>query len=1004
MAPSPSVEERLLDQLHDWDEWARGYAGWPAPVRLEPPFRPFAGHELLYLPVHDDGRRPTIMSQFVDALLGRQRPEVPALPPAPVTPPKPETLDELPLRTFDAAISRDYALRDDTAAALLMSLSGARLGVAFEIVGTREGAVVQVSCRMPDEAVLRRSLATYCPGVVLTEASDRLRDFLMEYPEHPVAVAHLALAREFFIPLAYPGKLSPDPLLAVFAALDDVAEGELAAMQVLLEPARQPWAPSIVRAVTNSEGEDFFSNAPEITKLAKRKALQPLFGVVLRVLAAGEDEYAIRSRFVRLATAIGQFEAPDRNSFLVVNEDRFDDEDFLLDTFLRRSHRSGMLLSLEELLPLVHFPAVAQTSLRVLGRETRRTKAAPPQKAGVPIGVNVHAGRSIEVSLDAERLRRHIHVIGASGSGKSNLLLELLKEDIRQGGGVALLDPHGDLVDDLLARIPDSRQKDVILFDPSDEEWPVGMNVLQAHSDVERTLLASDLVGIFRRLSTSWGDQMHTVFAQAIQAMLESRSGGTVADLRRFLVDPEFRREFLRTIEDEETVFYWTKQYPLLRGRPESPILTRLDAFLRPRLIRNMVTQRETRLDFRRVMDEGKIFLAKLAQGAIGEENAALLGSFLVAKFHQVAMSRQDTALASRRTFLLAIDEFQHFVTPSMASLLTGARKFALGLALSHQDLHQLQSRDTEVYHAVLANAGTRICFRLSDHDAKQLAEGFSAFTPEDLRTLPVGEAICRFGAADRDFNLAVPLADPVDEAEVAARRERIRALSRAAYVRKLDREKPSEPPRQAELTPEAEKPQAPPTPAPRPPAERRRPEPPKERPAAPLGRGGPQHKYLQSLVKQIGEAHGYRATIEYPLPGSESVDVLLERDGHRIACEISIASTADYEAGNLRKCLAAGFEEVVLLAPDEKKLRKLEAALLERVPAEDRRRVAFLTPEELLARLAAAHRPPEETKVGGYSVRVSYRSPSAGADAERKRTIASVLAKSLGKLNDNED
>jgi hypothetical protein len=1001
MAISPSVEERLLDQLHDWDEWARGYPGWPSPVRLEPPFRRFPGHELPYLPVHDDGWRPTVMSQFVDSLLGRQRNPAPPLPPAITRPPDPEPLDDATLRTFDAVLSREYALRDDAAGAFLMSLSGARGGIAFEIVGTSEGAVVQVSCRTPDEAVLRRSLATYCPGVTLTEGPDRLRDFIMEYPETPVAVAHLALAREFFIPLAYPGKLSPDPLLAVFAALDDIPQGELAAMQALFEPARQPWAPSIIRAVTNSEGEDFFWNAPEVTKLAKRKALQPLYGVVLRILAAGETEYDIRSRFVRLATALSQFEAPDRNGFLIVNEDRLDDEDFLLDTLLRRSHRSGMLLSLEELLPLVHFPAVAGTSLRIVGRETRRTKAAPsPHPAGVAIGVNVHAGRSTPIHLDAERLRRHIHVVGASGSGKSNLLLELLAEDIRQGGGVALLDPHGDLVDDLVVRIPASRQKDVILFDPSDEEWPVGMNVLQAHSDVERTLLASDLVGIFRRLSTSWGDQMHTVLAQAIQAMLESKSGGTIADLRRFLVDPECRREFLATTEDEETIFYWTKQYPLLRGRPESPILTRLDAFLRPRLIRNIVVQKNTPLDFRKIMDDGKIFLAKLAQGAIGEENAALLGSFLVAKFHQVAMSRQNTALESRRTFLLAIDEFQHFVTPSMASLLTGARKFALGLALSHQDLHQLQSRDAEVYHAVLANAGTRICFRLSDHDAKQLAEGFSFFTADDLRTLPVGEAICRFGTADRDFNLAVPLAKPIDGVEAAARRERIRSLSRAAYARKLDRDKPLDAPQPKPATPEAKEPREP-TPAPQPRAERQRHERSMERLAPPLGRGGPQHKYLQSLIKQIGEAHGCRATIEYPLPGNESVDVLLERDGYRIACEISVASTAGYEAGNLRKCLASGFDEVFLLAAEEKKLRKLETSLGAVLTGDERRRVAFVTAEEFLARLAAANRPPEDMTVGGYNVRVSYRPPAAGEGGNRQQTIASVLAGSLRKLTE---
>src|SRR5262249_6373010 len=216
------------------------------------------------------------------------------------------------------------------------------------------------------------------------------------------------------------------------------------------------------------------------------------------------------------------------------------------------------------------------------------------------------------------------------------------------------------------------------------------------HSELERTLLASDLVSVFRRLSTSWGDQMTSVLGNAVLAFLESDRGGTLADLRRFLIEPDFRREFLTTVRDREIVYYWQKEFSFLAGRPQAPLLTRLDTFLRPKTIRYIVAQKDSRLDLRRAMDEGGVVLARLSQGAIGEENAYLLGTLLVSKLQQLAMSRQEQRESERRNFYLYIDEFQNFITPSMASILSGARKYRLGLILAHQDLRQLSSEDTQ--------------------------------------------------------------------------------------------------------------------------------------------------------------------------------------------------------------------------------------------------------------------------------------------------------------------
>ena len=299
-----------------------------------------------------------------------------------------------------------------------------------------------------------------------------------------------------------------------------------------------------------------------------------------------------------------------------------------------------MILGSDELVSLVHLPSSSVRSHKLV-RETKKTKPAPRivQNNEAILGVNYHEGRERIVSLSPEQRTRHTHIIGASGTGKSHLLLSLLIQDLRAGNGFAVLDPHGDLIDRLLPYIPESRFDDVILFDPADEQHPIGFNILQAHSTLEKQLLSSDLVAVFKRLSTSWGDQMTSVLGNAILAFLESEKGGTLADMRRFLVEKEFRRAFLKSVTDHEVLYYWKKEFPLLSGRPQAPLLTRLDTFLRPKLIRHIVAQKENKLDFGHIMNSGKILLAKLAQGAIGEENSYLLGSLLVSKFYQLALS-----------------------------------------------------------------------------------------------------------------------------------------------------------------------------------------------------------------------------------------------------------------------------------------------------------------------------------------------------------------------------
>ena len=321
-------------------------------------------------------------------------------------------------------------------------------------------------------------------------------------------------------------------------------------------------------------------------------------------------------------------------------------------------------------------------------------------------------------------------------------------------------------------------------------------------------------------------------------------------------------------------------------------------------------------------------------------------------------MSRQELRESERRNFYLYIDEFQNFVTPSMAAILSGARKYRLGLILAHQDLRQLWDRDTAVASSVISNPCTRVCFRLGDFDAKKLEEGFSFFDARDLQSLGVGEAICRVERAEHDFNLKTLPLPKVDLETARARRERLVALSRERYARRREEvvaetavasvEAVPQPAPLKARTREARREHKTPRPVgaatgPEVGSQITSPE------SALLGRGGQQHKYLQQLIRRMAESKGYRATVEKQiLDGLGSVDVALEKEGCSIACEISVTSTTDQEVGNIQKCLAAGFEHVVLVSSDKKVLGKARVAISTALNKDQVKRVAFLTPEEL--------------------------------------------------------
>jgi predicted DNA-binding transcriptional regulator AlpA len=776
---------KLTRAFYEWELRGRGWTRYPHRVALEPAFEAFAGHDVSAEEPNDDGRHHSWLSAFVERF------REPVL----YKDSLPEETEEAPRGSAsEAEDPGDYAefliasppgsrISQTAVESWLETLSVSREPTAVELVGGGRRVEVRVVAALSDAPHAVSQLEAALPGTGLARAAETLAARWRSTSGTALALLELGLAREFMVPLAAGARPKDESLLAIVAALAEIGSDELGVVQVLFEPVTHPWRMSILRAVTTNGGAPFFADAPELTSLARLKAGSPLFAAALRIAGIAGTESRAEEIVRRIAAGFSQFGSPNGNEFMPLpNNDPAALEGDILG---RTTHRAGMLLSLEELATLIKFPG-SGVLLPELYRGEGKSKAAPEESlsgSGCFLGLNSHGSETHEIRLTAETRAKHVHVIGGSGTGKSTLLARMILEDIEAGHGVGVLDPHGDLIDEIASRVPEVRAADVVYFDPTDDQATTGWNVLGAESDFEKDLLAADIVGVFQRLSTSWGDQMTAVLANAVMVFLESIRGGTLEDLRRFLVDDRFRKEFLATAPDSYAASFWTTDFPLLVGRkPQAPILTRLDIFLRSALVRRVVTVREPKLDFRAVTDGGLIFLGKLAAGAIGEENAALLGSLLVSKFHQVTLARQGQRVEDRRPFFLYIDEFHHVATPSMASLFSGMRKYRLGLTVAHQDLYQLHQSVQEVERSLLANAYTRVCFRLGEEDARQLARGFAAFEPEDFMRLGVGEAICRVGSREGDFNLRVRELDAQNPDEARDRVDRLRALSRARW------------------------------------------------------------------------------------------------------------------------------------------------------------------------------------------------------------------------------
>jgi type IV secretory pathway TraG/TraD family ATPase VirD4 len=335
--------------------------------------------------------------------------------------------------------------------------------------------------------------------------------------------------------------------------------------------------------------------------------------------------------------------------------------------------------------------------------------------------------------------RAHMYVIGKTGTGKSTLLETLIRQDIRSGEGLLLIDPHGDLVEKVRARIPESRKDDLIYFDVPDSAAPLGFNPLERVPPESRPLAASGILEVFKKLwAEFWGPRSEHILRNALLALLDQPQA-TLADVLRLFDDRDFRQHVAGRVANPQVRNFWLREYEgyTARFRVEAiaPIQNKVGAFLANPISQRILTRERSSFDLRQVMDEGKLLLVNLAKGKTGEDTVALIGALLVTKAGLAALNRAEVAEEDRRDFYVYLDEFQSFTTLSLANMLSELRKYCVGMILAHQYISQL---DSQIRDAILGNAGTIISFRLGLNDAKLLEKEFEPeLSAIDLIGLP---------------------------------------------------------------------------------------------------------------------------------------------------------------------------------------------------------------------------------------------------------------------------
>ncbi len=654
--------------------------------------------------------------------------------------------------------------------------------ISFEIVAVGSNIRFYVYCPVHLRDFVEGQIYAQYPSVEIVKVDDYTKTIDLSR-EHLVG-AELEMTKSEFYPIKTFANFTVDPLAGITAPLAKMEDTEQMWIQILIRPVDDNWQirgtkfienmragfgakKSIARGVIGGFGTLATDTVREAaspgsikvdpgakieTKLSgsiesglkgiEEKINKLGFATKIRIVAIAPDMYSAQGKVMSVVGAFKQFNTTNLNGFTA--NQMVADSTSLFDHYTARSFDdSGQILNIEELASLYHLPNITVETPNIVW--TRAKKGEPPSNLPlvgvVPAAELTRIGKTNfrnsekEFGIKLMDRRRHTYVIGKSGTGKSTLLENMVIDDINEGRGVILVDPHGETYEHVLAAVPKHRIDDVVSFDPSDRMHPIGFNLLEQVDEDLKGIVASGFVGIFEKMfSNSWGPRLEHILRNTVLALLEY-PGSTMMGIPKMLTDKKYRQMVVAVLKDPVIRDFWENEFASwdqkFAAEAVAPILNKVGQFIASSTIRNIVGQPKSTFDVRKLMDEGKILLINLSRGKIGEDNSAMLGAMMITKIQLAAMSRADITEDLRTDSYLYVDEFQNFATKSFATILSEARKYHLNLVMANQYIAQMPE---EVRDAVFGNVGTIVTFRVGAGDASELVKEFTPeFTEVDL-------------------------------------------------------------------------------------------------------------------------------------------------------------------------------------------------------------------------------------------------------------------------------
>lgn len=619
--------------------------------------------------------------------------------------------------------------------------------VSFEIVARKEQIVFYVWTLKNLKDLIEKQIHGAYPDAHVLE----VEEYNIFSEKGKVAYKALQLKKDNHLSIKTFKDLPTDPLAAITSSLAKMGEDEAAAVQVLISPAESSWQKagrSFISSTKKSESnpeEAKYTTSAKTLESVENKVSKPGFETSIRIIVVSHTEDSASIHLNNLVSAFSQFES-DQNGFSGRSVRR---KGAFIEDFIYRYHpifnfgsNRVSILNSEELATIFHFPNKLITTPHIhwLNAKTAPAPALIPTQ-GLFLGHSNYRGIKRPVHIGESDRLRHMYIIGRTGTGKSEFLKQMIRQDINEGKGLCFMDPHGDAVEDLLNYIPPERAEDVIYFRPSDTERPMGLNLLEATTEDQKHFVSTAVINMMYKLFDPYKTGIvgprfeHSVRNAMLTVMAEP--GTTFVELMKILQNPggPYLQQILHKVEDPIIREYWTEQIAATTDYHKSETLdyitSKFGRFVTNKLVRNIIGQSKSSFNFREVMDTGKILLINLSKGELGEENSSFLGLVLVPRILMAAMSRADIPEEDRRDFYLYVDEFQNFATPDFAQILSEARKYRLSLTVANQFIGQV---DEEVKNAIFGNVGTLISYRVGVSDANYLTHEFApVFTEDDL-------------------------------------------------------------------------------------------------------------------------------------------------------------------------------------------------------------------------------------------------------------------------------